>query len=169
MSSMALIWRCYTGDMAYYGGGCTAAFLLGAMPAVRGARLPALALLLANLGTEQWLLASWQRHLEVDSAGVVHALVPIPRMPSVSAVSARMSSLLASALPASWRNSSQVRLLSCWHDPFCSRTLILEVMIVACMVCHQHGNAQSSSFLMFRCGSGLFCGQRFYLMSCFGN
>lgn len=64
----------------YYGGGFSTALLMSAQPATRAARLPVLALLLGNWGAEQWLMGALQRHLIADSAGVVHAAVPHPKL-----------------------------------------------------------------------------------------
>lgn len=68
--------------MLYYGGGLGAALLMSTQPATRTARLPVVALFLANWGTEQWLLGKLQRFLEVDATGVVYAIVPRPKIMS---------------------------------------------------------------------------------------
>ncbi|CAL8463879.1 g3414 [Coccomyxa elongata] len=67
-------------DVVYYGAGLGTALLMSTQPATRAARLPVVALFLANWGTEQWLLGKLQRFLEVDAMGVVYAVVPSPRI-----------------------------------------------------------------------------------------
>ncbi len=65
-------------DVLYYGGGLGAALLMSTKSATRSARLPVLALFLANWATEQWLLGKLHRFLETDATGVVYAVVPKP-------------------------------------------------------------------------------------------
>ncbi len=67
-------------DVVYYGAGLGAALLMSMQPATKAARLPVVALFLANWGTEQWLLGKLQRFLEVDAMGVVYAVAPAPRI-----------------------------------------------------------------------------------------
>ncbi len=64
---------------------------MSSMPAARAARLPVLALLLGNLGAEQWLMAKLQRHLVMDPSGIIHASVPMPSI--LSDVRLRLQSL----------------------------------------------------------------------------
>ena len=68
------------GDVVYYGGGLSTALLMSAQPATRAARLPVLVILLANWGTEHWLLHFLRPYLEVDASGEVFAAVPQPRL-----------------------------------------------------------------------------------------
>lgn len=96
------------GDVGYYGGGGAAALLMGSVPAMRAARLPVLALLAANLGAEQWLMAKLQQYMNLDSSGIVHAVLPMPRCLStvVLSIQSRMRRLF-SRLPG---EETEVRL-----------------------------------------------------------
>ena len=84
------------GDVGYYGGGGAAALLMGSVPAMRAARLPVLALLAANLGAEQWLMARLLPYMDLDSNGIVHAVLPMPRTLStmLQSIQSRMRRLL---------------------------------------------------------------------------
>ena len=69
----------YAGDVMYYGSGLSTALLMSMQPATRAARVPLVAILLANWGAEYWLLQFLKPHLELDAAGDVFAAVPQPR------------------------------------------------------------------------------------------
>lgn len=70
----------YAGDVIYYGSGLSTALLMSMQPATRAARVPLVAILLANWGAEHWLLQFLKPHLELDAAGDVFAAVPQPRV-----------------------------------------------------------------------------------------